>query len=89
MSEAGEFGYGFKHTAFSRFIASSSGRMSRAASGGALMGVGLGRGGLWGFLVTMFGLGQLLSAVLDFSVMSALMGGPFWGEDARAEELEQ
>lgn len=69
---------------FSRFMASPAGRMSRAVAGGALIGAGLARGGR-GYLLALVGLVPLMCGALDVCLISALMGGPFWGEDARSE----
>ena len=89
MEATGEYEYKPRHTAYSRFMASPSGRIARAVSGGALVGTAIARGGIRGFLIAMVGLVPFVSGVLDFCASSAMMGGPFWGEEARVAEPEE
>ncbi len=62
-------------------VHSDTGRISRVAIGGALVGLGIGRGGLPGALVCLVGLEPLLAGIFNFSLIGMVrdMFGP--GED--------
>lgn len=53
---------------------SNTGRISRVAVGGALLGLGLGRGGVLGGLVALIGLEPLVAGIFNFSLVSMIAG---------------
>ena len=55
-------------------IHSNSGRVARVAIGGALVGLGIGRGGLIGGLLSVVGLEPLLAGIFNFSLVSVISG---------------
>ena len=63
-------------------VHSSSGRIARVAIGGALMGMGIGRGGPMGGLMVLVGLEPLLAGMLNFSLFSTVSGLVTGGESA-------
>ena len=55
-------------------IHSNTGRIARVAIGGALVGLGVGRGGVLGGMVSLVGLEPLLAGVFNFSLVSMITG---------------
>jgi len=70
---------------FAQFMAAPAGRLVRIIAGLALIAWGI-----WGLqatsrvVVILIGLVPLLAGLFDFCVISALLGGPFWGKAIRA-----
>lgn len=70
---------------FAQFMAAPAGRLVRIVAGLALVAWGI-----WGLqatariVVIVVGLVPLLAGLFDFCVISALLGGPFWGKTIRA-----
>jgi hypothetical protein len=80
-------GNAFARSDFAQMMASGPGRLVRIVAGIAIL--------LWGanLLPTAIGFVLLAAAILptsaglfDFSLLSPLFGGPFWGSDIRAAE---
>lgn len=70
---------------FAQFMASSAGRWLRVVAGVVLIAWGIwGLRGTAGVVVALVGLVPLLAGLFDFCVISALLGGPFWGRAIRA-----
>ncbi len=67
-------------SAFSRFMASSGGRVARGAFGVAIIGSGLTLvGGPAGYAVAAFGLVPIAAAVFNLCPVAPLWGGHFIG----------
>jgi hypothetical protein len=63
-----------------RFMASTSGRITRVVAGVILIGLGLLLvGGIWGYVLAVAGLVPLAAGVFDFCVFAPLAGYPFQG----------
>ncbi len=58
----------------SDFVVSDLGRMVRVGIGSALVGIGIGRGGVIGGLISAAGLEPLLAGLFNFSLLSMLSG---------------
>ncbi len=70
---------------FAQFMARPAGRWLRIVAGLILVIWGIwGLRGTTGGIVAVIGLVPLLAGVFDFCVISALLGGPFWGRTIRA-----
>jgi len=72
--------------AFSKFMASMTGRIVRIVAGIVLVALGLlvvkDTGGI---VIAVVGLVPLLAGVFDFCVFAPLFGQPFMGKDIRAK----
>ena len=68
---------------FAQFMATPAGRWIRIVSGLVLVAGGLWLQGTARVVVIVIGLIPLLAGVFDFCVISALLGGPFWGKAIR------
>ena len=69
---------------FSKFMASTSGRIIRVVAGAALIAWGLlGLGGTAGIIVAVVGAVPLLAGLFDFCVFAPLFGDPFNGSKIR------
>lgn len=67
-------------SAFSRFMASTNGRVARVGLGGTLMAAGLGLiGGGTGFAVAVAGLVPIAAGVFNLCPVAPLWGGHFIG----------
>ncbi|MGE0229001.1 MAG: YgaP-like transmembrane domain [Dehalococcoidia bacterium] len=67
-----------------QFLASTAGRVTRAAAGLALIALGLGAiGGTTGIVVAVVGVVPLAAGVFDFCVFAPLFGRPFSGPRLR------
>ena len=73
---------GLENNALAQFLAGPAGRVTRAVAGGAIVGASLNMGRA-GVVLAAVGLIPLTAGVFDFCVVSALLGGPFWGEEIR------
>ena len=72
--------------AFSKFMASSTGRIVRIVAGIVLIALGLlVIKDIAGIIVALIGLVPLLAGVMDFCVFAPLFGQPFLGKDIRAK----
>lgn len=72
---------------FFGFMASPAGRITRVVAGVALILVGLlVIGEVAGYVVAAIGLVPLLAGAFDVCVFSRLFGGPFKGEEIRAQQ---
>jgi hypothetical protein len=60
------------------FLASSAGRLVRAAAGAILIALGI-----WGWVLIIIGLVPLAAGIFDFCVFAPLFGLPFVGETLR------
>lgn len=70
---------------FSKFMASTAGRITRVVAGIALVLLGvLVIGEVAGWIVAVIGLVPLFAGLFDVCVISRLFGGPFRGEEIRA-----
>lgn len=71
--------------AFTKFMASTTGRIVRILAGIALIAWGLfGLGGTTGIIVAIVGALPLLAGVFDFCALAPLFGGPISGAKLRA-----
>ena len=69
---------------FSKFMASTTGRIVRVVAGIALVAWGLlGLGGTVGIIVAVVGLVPLLAGLFDWCVFAPLFGDPFSGAKIR------
>lgn len=69
---------------FSKFMASTAGRILRIVAGLALILVGfLVMNGFWGYIVAAVGLVPLLAGVFDFCIFAPLFGAPLSGKAIR------
>ncbi len=76
---------GFATTPPAQFLAGSGGRVLRIVAGAAIIGIGLlAVGGTAGVLVAAVGLIPIAAGVLDYCLLSRLLGGPLGGADIRA-----
>jgi len=67
-----------------QFLASGAGRAARIAAGIMLIGLGLGVvGAPAGAVMAIVGLVPLTAGIADVCIISALLGGPFRGQDIR------
>ena len=74
----------FAHTGFARFINSPAGRITRIVSGLGLIAWGYAqRAGTGGIVLIVVGLIPLAAGVLDWCLISALLGGPIRGSRLR------
>lgn len=70
---------------FFKFMASTTGRVTRVVAGIALILVGLlVMEGVVGYIVAAIGLVPLYAGLFDVCVFSRLFGGPFKGSEIRA-----
>jgi hypothetical protein len=70
---------------FSKFLASTVGRIVRIVAGIALITWGLlGLGGTFGIIVAVVGAVPLLAGLFDFCVFAPLFGDPLSGAQIRA-----
>ncbi len=70
---------------FIKFMASTTGRVTRVVAGIALVLWGLlGIGGTAGIVVVVIGLVPLLAGLFDFCVFAPLFGAPFSGPKIRS-----
>ncbi len=70
---------------FIKFMASTTGRVTRVVAGIALVLWGLlGIGGTAGIVVLVIGLVPLLAGLFDFCVFAPLFGAPFSGPKIRS-----
>ena len=53
-------------------VYSESGRILRVALGSAMLGLGIGRGGVFGALLSLAGVEPLLAGMLNFSIIGML-----------------
>lgn len=67
---------------------SNSGRIARVAIGGGLLGLGIGRGGRIGALMSLVGMEPLLAGIFNFSLFDFLSGGSTRGEYPSDSEIE-
>lgn len=75
----------FAKSPLAQFLAGSAGRVTRALAGLILIALGaLVIQGLGGWIVAVIGLVPLAAGVFDFCLLTALLGGRFWGRDIRA-----
>jgi type IV secretory pathway VirB2 component (pilin) len=69
-----------------RFLASMTGRWTRAIAGVILIVVGIWLvQGTWGWVIALIGLVPLLAGLFDRCVFAPLVGLPFNGPDLRQE----
>jgi hypothetical protein len=69
---------------FTRFMASTAGRITRVVAGLALIAVGLLLiGGTAGIIVAVVGAVPFLAGLFDFCVFAPLFGGPLSGPKIR------
>lgn len=74
----------FAESGFAQFVASTSGRMLRAAAGIGLIAVGaVFRDTGWGTVMMAVGLVPLAAGVFDVCLLSPLLGGPLSGARIR------
>lgn len=74
----------FGGSGFARFVNSPAGRVTRVIAGVALIGWGYTqRGGAGGTVLMVVGLIPLAAGMLDWCLISALLGGPMRGDDVR------
>ena len=67
-------------TGFGQFMASGIGRLARIIVGLALVAWGyMLLNSVAGIVLIIVGLVPLAAGIFDFCVVSALLGGPFWG----------
>ena len=72
-------------TGFGQFMASGIGRLARIIVGLALVAWGyMLLNSVAGIVLIIVGLVPLAAGIFDFCVVSALLGGPFWGVAIRA-----
>ena len=70
---------------FIKFMASTSGRLTRIVAGLVLIAWGLmGLGGTAGIIVAVVGAVPLLAGVFDFCIFAPLFGSPLSGPKIRA-----
>lgn len=71
---------------FTRFLASTTGRITRVVAGIALIAIGwLVIGGVAGIVVAVVGAVPFLAGLFDFCVFAPLFGGPLSGPEIRQE----
>jgi hypothetical protein len=68
---------------------SNSGRIARVAIGGGLLGLGIGKGGRMGALMSLIGLEPLLAGLFNFSLLDILSGGSTRGGYTDDSEFER
>ena len=67
---------------------SNSGRIARVAIGGGLLGLGIGRGGRIGALMSLVGMEPLLAGIFNFSLLDFLSEGSNRDEYPGRSEIE-
>jgi hypothetical protein len=70
---------------FTRFMATTAGRLVRLFAGVLLVVIGLVAGGGW-FVLAIVGVVPLLAAAFDVCGFAPLFGQPFHGRDIRAKD---
>jgi len=68
---------------FTRFMATTAGRLVRLVAGALLLAAGPALGGGW-FVLAVVGLVPLFAAAFDVCLFAPLFSQPFRGRDARA-----